>query len=103
MFKLCSVIGAYSAAMISVAAYAGVNIEYGQEYEEAYLESCGKDNSTRACLCSMEALQEKVGFDRFAEEVDSHRTDFREHSELGQLATDLVAKCEATAHAYGDD
>jgi hypothetical protein len=102
MFKLCSVIGVTGAALISVAAYAGVNIEYGQEYEEAYLESCAHDSSMRACVCSMEALQEKVGFERFAEEIDRHRRDFRDQSELGPLATDLVAKCEATARVHGD-
>ena len=103
MFKLCSVIGVTSAAMISAAAYAGANVEFGQEYEEAYLQSCQKDNSARACVCSMEALEEKVGFLRFAEEVDRHRTNFRDRSELAPLAADLVAKCEATAHAYSDE
>src|SRR4051794_39991276 len=80
MFKLCSAIGAYSAAMISVAAYAGVNIEYGQEYEEAYLQTCERGNSARICSCSMEALEEKVGFTRFAEEVDRYRDEFMEES-----------------------
>jgi hypothetical protein len=95
MFKLCSVIGACSAAMISVAAYAGVNIEYGQEYEEAYLQTCERDNSARVCSCSMEALQEKVGFTRFAEEVDRYRDEFLEESTLAVMANDLVARCEA--------
>jgi hypothetical protein len=99
MFKLCSVIGVYSAALISFAAYAGVNLEYGQEYEEAYLQSCEKDNPSRACVCSMEALEEKVGFLRFAEEVDRYRTDFQDRSELATLAADLVVSCESAAHA----
>lgn len=92
MFKL--VTGVCGAAMISVAAHAGVNLEYGQEYEQAYLETCEEGNSARACTCSMEALEEKVGFLRFAEEVDRYRTDFLDRSELAPLATDLVASCE---------
>ena len=99
MFKLTSVIGVYSAALISFAANAGVNLEYGQEYEQAYLETCEQGNSTRACTCSMEALEEKVGFQRFAEEVDRHRDDFLNRSELATLATDLVVSCEIGMHA----
>jgi hypothetical protein len=99
MFKLCTVVGIYSAALLSVAAYAGVNLEYGQEYEQAYLETCEQGNSTRACTCSMEALEEKVGFQRFAEEVDRHRDDFLKRSDLATLATDLVVSCEIGMHA----
>jgi len=99
MLKLSSVIGVCSAALIGVAAQAGVNIEYGQEYEEAYLQSCERGNSARACSCSMEALEEKVGFTRFAEEVDRYRDDFLEDSTLAVMATDLVATCEAGLRA----
>jgi hypothetical protein len=66
-----------------------------QEYEEAYLLACTRDHSARACTCSMEALEDKVGFTRFAEEVDQHREDFLEESDLADMATDLVAHCKA--------
>jgi hypothetical protein len=97
MSKLCT------AAVLSIAligsASAGVNIEYGQEYEEAYLQSCERGNSARACSCSMEALEEKVGFTQFAEEVDRYRDDFLEESTLAVMANDLVATCEAGLRA----
>jgi hypothetical protein len=98
MLKLCTA-AALSVALIGSAAQAGVNLEYGQDYEEAYMLACEQDNSRRACSCSMEALEERVGFTRFAEEVDRHRDDFLDHSELAVLATDLVALCEARLHA----
>jgi hypothetical protein len=97
MPRLCTA-AALSFALIG-SANAGVNIEYGEVYEEAYLQICSRDNPMRACTCSMEALEEKVGFTRFAEEVDSHRDDFLKQSDLAVMASDLVAKCEAGLHA----
>jgi hypothetical protein len=97
MLKLCT------AAVLGIAligsAGAEVNLEYGQEYEEAYLQFCTRGASASACTCSMEALETRVGFQHFAEEVDRHRDDFLEDSTLAPLATDLVASCEAGLHA----
>lgn len=98
MFKLCTA-AFLGAALISGAAYAGANLEYGQEYEATYLQSCSRDNSPSACSCSMVALEEKVGFPEFAEEVVRHGDDFLERSTLAVLANDLVATCEAGLHA----
>jgi hypothetical protein len=83
------------AAVTAGHANAGPNIEFGQEYEEAYLLACESDrqNSHRTCVCSMEALEQKVGFTRFAEEMDRHREGFLERSVLATLAEDLVASC----------
>jgi hypothetical protein len=94
MFKLCTA-ALLGAALVSGAANAGPNLEYGQDYEEAYLLTCTRENSARACACSMEALEEKVGFTRFAEEVDRYGDDFLEDSDLATMAMDLVAHCEA--------
>jgi hypothetical protein len=94
MFKLCTA-ALLGTALVSGAANAVVNLEYGMEYEEAYMLSCTRDHSPRACSCSMVALEEKVGFTRFAEEVDRHRDAFLEESDLAVMATDLVAQCKA--------
>ena len=93
MFRVFPVISA--AMVVAGSAFAGVNLEYGQEYEEAYLLVCERESSPRACSCSMAALQEKVGFTRFAEEIDRHREAFLERSPLATLATDLVNACNA--------
>jgi hypothetical protein len=84
-----------AAMIVAGSAVAGVNIEYGQEYEEAYLLVCERENSPRACSCSMEALEQKVGFTRFAEEIDRYREEFLERSPLATLATDFVNACSA--------
>jgi hypothetical protein len=98
MFKLCTA-AFLGVALISGAANAGANLEYGQEYEATYLQSCARDNTPGACSCSMVALEEKVGFTEFAEEVVRHGEDFLEQSTLAVLATDLVATCEAGLRA----
>lgn len=94
MFRVFPVISA-AAMIVAGSAFAGVNLEYGQEYEEAYMQVCEQENSQRACSCSMAALEQKVGFTRFAEEVDRHREAFLERSPLATLATDLVNACNA--------
>jgi hypothetical protein len=94
MLRMFPVISA-AAMLVAGSAVAGVNLEFGQEYEEAYLLMCERENSPRVCSCSMAALEEKVGFTHFAEEVDRHREAFLERSPLATLATDLVNSCGA--------
>ena len=94
MLRTFSVISA-AAMAVAGSAFAGVNVEYGQEYEEAYLLVCEKEHSPRVCSCSLEALERKVGFDRFAQEMDRHRDAFLERSPLATLATDLANACSA--------
>jgi len=94
MLRVFPVVGAV-AMIMSGSAFAGVNLEYGQEYEEAYLLMCERENSPRVCSCAMTALEEKVGFTRFAEEIDRHREKFFERSTMATLATDLVHSCGA--------
>jgi hypothetical protein len=80
-------------------AIAAVNLEYGQEYETAYLTQCTVDQSQRTCQCAMELLQEKVGFWDFAEQVSLHRERFMQESDLREMATDLIARCTAIGAA----
>jgi hypothetical protein len=94
MLRVFPMIGV-AAMVLTGPAIAGVNLEYGQEYEEAYLLACERENSSRACICGMEALEHKVGFTKFAEEVDRHRDRFFERSPLATLATDLINTCTA--------
>jgi hypothetical protein len=96
MLRVFPMIGA-AAMILTGPAIAEVNAEYGQEYEESYLLMCERDNSYRACSCAMAALQEKVGFLRFAEEIDRYRNSFFERSPMATLATDLVNSCSAIA------
>ena len=98
MTKLCTA-AALSVALIG-SANAGVNIEYGQEYEEAYLQLCSRDNVTEVCSCALEALEEKVGFMRFAEEIDRYRADFLADSPLAVLASDLIVLCDSKPQAF---
>jgi hypothetical protein len=74
---------------------ATVNLEYGHEYESAYLEQCSTEYSARSCICSMERLQEEVGFEKFAEQVAQHQSQFFEKSPLRDLSSDLLARCTA--------
>lgn len=80
-------------------ASATVNLEYGYEYESAYLEQCTAEHSARACTCSMEKLQEEVGFEIFAEQIAQHRSQFFEKSRLRDLSSDLLARCTAVGRA----
>jgi hypothetical protein len=96
MLRVFPMIGA-AAVILTGPALAEVNVEYGQEYEEAYLLMCERDNSHRACSCAMATLQEKIGFQRFAEEIERHRNAFFERSPMATLATDLVNACSAVA------
>ena len=50
----------------------------------------------------MVALEEKVGFTRFAEEVDRHGKDFLEDSDLAVMAEDLLAHCKAISGLTGE-
>lgn len=76
-------------------ASATVNLEYGHEYETAYLAQCTKEHSARTCACSMEKLQEAVGFEVFAEQLALHQVRFMERSKLRDLSVDLIARCTA--------
>jgi hypothetical protein len=98
MLKLCTA-AALGVALFGSPAHAVLNLEYGQDYEVAYLVTCEQDHPSRACACSMVALQEKVGFVRFAEEVDQYREAFLEESPLATLANDLVVSCESGVRA----
>jgi hypothetical protein len=98
MLKLCTA-AALGVALFGSPAHAVLNLEYGQDYEVAYLLTCEQDHPWRACSCSMVALEEQVGFVRFAEEVDRYREAFLEEAPLATLANDLVALCEARLHA----
>jgi hypothetical protein len=99
MLRVFPMIGA-AAMILTGPAIAEVNVEYGQEYEEAYLLMCESDHSYRVCSCGMATLQEKVGFQRFAEEVDRHREAFFERSPMATLATDLINICGAIAAEF---
>jgi hypothetical protein len=92
--KLASVI-----ALLATPAIADVNLEYGEEYETAYLDQCTREHSERACRCAMEGLQDRVGFITFAEEVDAHRRRFMERSQLRILVADLLGRCTAVGRA----
>jgi hypothetical protein len=98
MFKLCTV-AVLGVTLFGGAAHAVLNLEYGQEYEVAYLQTCEQDHPSRACTCSMLALEEKVGFVRFAEEVDQYRETVLAEGPLAPLANGLLALCEARLHA----
>jgi hypothetical protein len=85
--------------LFATPALAGANLEYGEAYETAYLDQCTREHSERACQCSMEALQDRVGFLAFAEEVDTHGRRFMEGSEFRFLAADLLGRCTAVGKA----
>lgn len=85
-------------AFLATPAFAA-NLEYGQEYEIAYLEQCTQELSERACRCAMEALQSRVGFAAFADQVDAHGRFFMERSDLRVLADDLFGRCTAIGRA----
>lgn len=85
--------------LLAAPAFAGVNLEYGEAYETSYLDQCAQDHSERACRCSMEALQDRVGFVAFAEEVDAHGQRFLEASALRTLVADLIGRCTAIGSA----
>ena len=74
---------------------ATVSLEYGHDYEAAYIEQCTEEHSARTCSCSMEKLQDTVGFEQFAEEVAAHHSRFMERSQLRDLTLDLIARCTA--------
>lgn len=85
--------------VLAAPAFAGANLEYGEAYETAYLDQCAQGHSERACRCSMEALQDRVGFLAFAEEVDAHGRRFLEESALRTLVADLLGRCTAIGTA----
>jgi hypothetical protein len=87
------------AVLVAFPAAAIVNLEYGMEYEQAYLDQCSISHSERACRCSMEALEEKVGFQEFAEQVAIYGKQMMERSDLRDLTTDLIARCTAVGTA----
>lgn len=86
-------------ACLTAPAVAGVNLEFGEEYETVYLAACTQEHSARACQCTMEALEERVGFMVFADQVDRYRDSLVERSDLGDLASDLLARCTALVKA----
>ena len=96
MLRVFPMLGA-AAMILTGPTLAEVNVEYGQEYEEAYLLMCERDHSHRVCSCGMAALQDKVGFERFAVEIERHRNAFFERSPMATLAADLVDACGAVA------
>ena len=96
MLRVFPMIGA-AAMILTGSAIAEVNVEYGQEYEEAYPLTCERDYSHRVCSCGMTTLQDKVGFKRFAEEIERYRNAFFERSPMATLAADLVNACGVVA------
>lgn len=72
-----------------------VNLEYGHEYETAYLQQCEREHSERACRCSMEALQTRIGFEKFAEQVERHGQQIAESAGARMVSKDLLARCSA--------
>jgi hypothetical protein len=85
--------------LVASPSLANVNLEYGHEYETAYLAQCTAEHSARACACSMERLQEAVGFEQFAEQLATHQSRFMERSRLRDLTVDLIARCTAVGSA----
>jgi len=75
------------------------NLEYGQEYEAAFLDQCTQEHSERACQCAMELMESRVGFTAFADQVDEYRQSFMERSDLRLLAAELVGRCTAIGRA----
>ena len=74
---------------------AAVDLEYGYEYETAYLAQCTTEYSARACACAVERLQETIGLERFAEQIALRQTRSIERSRLRDLSADLVTRCTA--------
>lgn len=87
------------ATFVALPAVAAVNLEYGHEYETAYIALCTADQSQHTCQCAMERLEEKVGFWDFAEQVSLHGDRFMQESDLREIAIDLIARCTAIGKA----
>ena len=91
------VVASFLAAGLFARPAAAINLEYGQEYEVAFLQQCDSVHGERACRCSMVALETRVGFERFAEEIERHRDHFFDRSDLRAEAVDLIGRCTAVS------
>jgi hypothetical protein len=57
---------------------AGVSLEYGQDYQDAYLTACASRQDAQLCSCEITAIEGTVSFEVFAEAVQRSGGDVRE-------------------------
>jgi hypothetical protein len=71
------------------------NLEYGHEYEAAFLQQCAREHNERTCRCSMQTLQTRIGFEKFAELAERRRHEVTQSEEARMAEADLLARCSA--------
>ena len=69
------------------------NVEYGEEYEAAYLAACSVNRPLAACQCSMEVIEDTISFNAFAALVEHHGGDIRRAVPAARVDPTLERRC----------
>ncbi len=77
LLRLMTLLLAVPAIGLANAAVADPNVEYGEQYEAAYLAACSVDRPLAACQCSMEVIEDTISFRAFAALVERYGGDIR--------------------------
>jgi hypothetical protein len=82
-----------AALAISGPAHATVSIEYGQDYEDAYLTACAASQPPDVCACQMTAIEDAMSSAAFAEAVQRTGGDLRGDAIWSRSASAISIAC----------
>lgn len=91
--KLLSLLLAAPALVLANATSADPNVEYGEEYEIAYLAACSAERPLTACQCSMEAIEDTISFRAFAALIEQYGGDIRRAVPADRVDPVLERRC----------
>ena len=91
--KLLSLFLAAPALILANTTSADPNVEYGEEYENAYLAACSAERPLAACQCSMEAIEDAISFRAFATLIELYGGDIRRAIPADRVDPALERRC----------
>jgi hypothetical protein len=91
--KLLCLLLAAPALILANATRADPNVEYGEQYETAYLAACSAGRSLAACQCSMEAIEDTISFHAFATLIEQYGGDIRRAVPADRVDPVLERRC----------
>lgn len=89
---IANLAGMASLALATTAAVAA-NLEYAHDYEIAFLDACTANATTPACRCAMEAIQNEMTFQAFAEAVARNGGDLSSVPWWNAIVAEKLARC----------
>jgi hypothetical protein len=79
-----------------------VKFDEFEQYESAFMSACTAWSSDRTCSCAMAAIEDKVGFEQFAQATMRTNGDIFNDRHLDRTATRAVESCSTMETHAGE-